>query len=172
MTGLVLVLLAVSLLVIAYQDFRWRAIHWITLPVLFILLIIKATGASSLKDIIFNFALIAGFLLLQLLVLTLYFSVKERRPVNIIDKYLGLGDVLFFVTIAAGFSFLNYILFYIASFVIIILISVILLAMRRPLKSIPLAGGMALCFLSFLALERFTGISLFYNEQLLLSLMM
>lgn len=170
MTGLILALLAISLSVVAYQDFRWRAIHWITLPLLFILLVVKASAVLPLKDIALNLALIVGFLLIQLLGLTLYFSLKERKPVNIIDKYLGLGDVLFFVAIAAGFSFLNYILFYIASFIFIALLYAVLLTARNQRKNIPLAGGMALCLLVCLALEYITGIRLFYNEQLLLSL--
>lgn len=102
----------VCLLIIAFQDFRERRISWITLPLLFLLLICRALIVNSFAHVMTAIVINAGFILLQLICLTLWFSFRERKWVNVVDTMLGLGDVLFFISIAAAFEPKEYILFY------------------------------------------------------------
>jgi hypothetical protein len=98
-------------LALAYQDFRYRAISWFWLPILFMLLAYNHIKNTSYELVIDNFLLNISFLIFQMGALTLYFSFKNKRFVNVINTYLGLGDVLFFVVLSVGLSCFNYIFF-------------------------------------------------------------
>lgn len=81
------------------------------------------------------------FLLLQLLLVTAWFSAKNRQWVWITDQLIGWGDILFLVSITAYFSLINYVLFYLLSLLIILtgyLVSE--LFFKKADKRIPLAG--------------------------------
>lgn len=92
---------------------------------------------SLVKDAALNI----GFIVLQLGMLSIYFSVKNKKWLNIADKYLGWGDILFFICIAFLFSPLNYVAFYIISLVFTILLVFLQKALKLSNnKEIPLAG--------------------------------
>jgi len=124
-------ILALLALVFA-QDMRSRAVYWLLFPVLTALFIVL-TGFSVVAVI--NIV----FLLVQFLLVSAYFSIKKRRWVNVMKGLLGWGDMLFLLSIAFYLSVLNFIFFYIAS-----LLFVLLFAARY--KHIPLAGLQALLF--------------------------
>lgn len=136
------ILIILCLAFIVVQDIRQRAISWILIPLILSAFIYRGLVYENmlLKDVLLNIA----FVSIQLLLLTIYMSIKNKKPVNIVNTYLGLGDVLFFAVICAAFSTLNFIVFYLLS-MITTLISMVLYNILSKKKSndIPLAGGMA-----------------------------
>ncbi|MBW4890137.1 hypothetical protein KXQ82_10440 [Mucilaginibacter sp. HMF5004] len=82
----------------------------------------------------------AGFLILQLLLVSVYFSVKNKRWINITNELLGWGDILLLLSITCYFSILNYIFFYVFSLIAVVCIIIIRALINRRYEQIPLAG--------------------------------
>jgi Flp pilus assembly protein protease CpaA len=171
MQALATILSAAALIAVAVQDFRHRLISWYLVPVLFLLFAWNSLCSLSLSEAAFYFVINLSFIIIQVLALTLYFSIKERRPVNIIDSRLGIGDILLFVALCAAFSPVNFIVFYLLSLVLTIAgytVSIFLLKGRSG--SIPLAGAVALVLLLCLSYHFFAPID-FYNDTAALGLL-
>ena len=149
-----LVIIATSLLVmIAYQDYTARAVAWIFFP----LLAATGTGLSyislhSLNNVGMNSLLNLGFLALQLILLKGYFYIRNKSGSALIDKKLGLGDILFLVAACFFFSPLNFIVFYICSliFSICVFLGWTWTKNNDQERTVPLAGLQAAFFLAVL----------------------
>lgn len=156
-----------TFLIIIYQDFRHRAISWWLIPLMLFLGFWQSNilhhWQVSLHFFFQNFL----FLFFQLIILFLYFSIKEKRLVNIVDSWLGLGDILFFVGLATLFSIINFVAFFIGSIVVTLLIFMISKFFVKKLKTIPLAGGMAACYILLLVFLNFNPTILYQDEYLL-----
>ena len=137
--------LIITLLIIAYQDFKSREVHWFLFPLLLILALFKIWYLDQFKEL-FSFLLNVIMVLLQLLLLSLYFSIKERKLINIADSYLGWGDILFLFNLCFLLSPVNFILFYLVSLLVTITSYLIYNAFVNSSKPIPLAGLQALIF--------------------------
>ena len=133
---------------IIYEDFRFRAIHWYWLALLGIFAFFYST--SSTTDILANL----GFLMIQITGLTLYFSIKNKRIVNIIDSQIGLGDLLFFIPLCLLFKPANFLSFFVIS-LLGSLIGFIFIQKfwLKKIETIPLAGCMSIFLMLFLFLE-------------------
>jgi hypothetical protein len=130
---------------IAWQDFKYRAVYaWLFIVLLISFAVAKGystTWTLMWQDLGFNLA----FLGLQLILLTIYFSVKSHKWVNIFRALFGLGDLFFLISISAYFSTYNYIAYYLLSLIFVLLLTLILRLFRQPKNaSIPLAGEQAL----------------------------
>jgi len=149
-------LIVFVLVAIFVQDLKSRAVYWFWFPVLVCLFsidgyfvrhqLIRMQWLSASIDLLFIGA--------QLLLVSLYFSIKQRQWVNISRELLGWGDILFLVSIAFYFSILNYLLFYISSLIIICVF--VLLCRIFSVKNnqqIPLAGLQALILIVFLVVQ-------------------
>jgi len=160
-----LLLISVCLLFIFYQDMRYRAVYWICFPVLIALLSIWKVQCTSLNVIITDALYGLLFLGFQLFLLWGYIFFKHKRPVNIMDHYLGLGDVLFLLALVFYLSPVNYVIFYIVSLVMVLLYAVVQLTVfkRKDLK-IPLAGLQALLFMLLLVLSVINRDLQFYSD--------
>ncbi len=146
---LITIVLSASLLLISYQDFKDRAVWWWLFP----LVMIMGVGKGwSPDDYFISIGFNLGFLLIQWLGLSLYFSVKHREWTNIIDRQLGLGDVLLLLGLATVFSPINFLLFYIVSIVFSLIIA-IAFGWHKQGKTIPLAGLQAICWIIVLGIE-------------------
>lgn len=137
--------LIITLLTIAYQDFKSREVQWFWFPLLFVLALFKIWYLDQFKEL-FSFLLNVIMVLLQLLLLTLYFSIKERKLINIADSYLGWGDILFLLNLCFLLSPVNFILFYLVSLLVTITSYLIYNAFVNLSKPIPLAGLQASVF--------------------------
>ena len=138
------ILIFISLIGIIYQDFSTRQIHlgwlmgWLTG--------ICITVSINWMVTLINLLLIS----FQLLLLTLYFSLKEKRLVYLPDVYLGWGDILFFIPLCIWFSTGNLVLFFIIGFLGTLVGFVIFRLFRADASPfIPLAGCLSI-FLLFL----------------------
>ena len=134
----------ILLLVVFVQDIFYRAISWFLIPLFFLTFTAKGILLQPPSELAFNSLINLGFVLFQLLMLSLYMSIKNKKPVFIVNSYLGLGDILFFVVICLAFSPVNFIVFYLSSLIFILLAFVAYtLIVKNANKHIPLAGIMA-----------------------------
>jgi hypothetical protein len=131
----------VLLLLITVQDFRFRAISWIWIPLLFISVLAKALFVSDSLVVLDSIMQNILFIVLQMGVLILYFSIRKKKFESVINSYIGWGDILFFVAIAPALCFGNFLLFIVFS-ILFILISYSILSIFKinTDKQIPLAG--------------------------------
>lgn len=157
------------LLLIAYQDFKYRYINvW---PLVFLMSFALTLGIQSigLVAVVKNALINGAFIGLQLLGVSLYFSIKAKRLINITSEQIGWGDILFFLPLTCLLGFEWFVFFYISS-LILILIFYLILKMTFVLKNetIPLAGGQALCLIVLGLAKWLIGFNL-YGKLTLLS---
>lgn len=158
--------------IIVYQDFKERAVSWFLYPILLGIFIFSGIGQKNMLIVLENFFLNLGFIAFQLLTLFIYFSIKNKRLTNIVNTHLGIGDILFMVAIAAGFSLINYIIFQVISFVIVVFgFGILKMANKNADPEIPLAGAMALFLTTTIFFEAIINID-FFNDSFFLDLMM
>lgn len=143
----------ICLCVVAFQDFRHRAVSWLLIPVLFfgfVFIAIQITVWEDYwKELVFN----SCFVLVQLVLLTMYMSVKNKKLVNIVNSFLGIGDILFFIVLAAAFSPFNFVTFYLVSTILTLLGYGIFVFVKKVKTEIPLAGAMASMLLVLMILN-------------------
>lgn len=129
-------LLLIPLAAIIYEDFRYRAIHWIWIACMIIYIL--AFSTVRLNGIFLNILVV----LLELLGVWGYFSWKSRDVVNIFKTHLGLGDVLFLLCMAGLFQPL----IFIRILIIFLFLSIFLFYALKRLHllgdsaTVPLAG--------------------------------
>jgi hypothetical protein len=135
--------------VIVYQDFSERQISWPTLPALFVLFFIEAVTIKSTSLVLTSIAFNLMFIVLQMILLSLWMSLRLKKWTNIIDVYLGLGDLLFFVVLSCIFEPLNFIIFYLSSLMLTLLgYACYRLLQKNGTPEIPLAGSMAIVLIA------------------------
>lgn len=155
------ILSIIPLAVIVYQDIRYRAISWWTLPLLFIFMFLdgfKLLGLTSLLDnLLVNFSI----LIFELLLLTIYFSIKEKKLTNLFKSYLGLGDVLFFLAIIPVFHPFLYVVFQVVGLAIILCVALVYGLIKKDWSfKVPLAGILSIFLLIFLVVNYFSSYEL------------
>lgn len=143
------ILLVLLLVLCIVQDWKYRGIHFLVFPILFALtLSINRLQKFDLTEL--GYSLI--FIGTNLLVLSIYLSIKNKGFVNIFKNYLGIGDVLFFVAMAPLFSFRNYILFFITG-MLISMVFHLLLGRFQKHDNIPLAGYLSIYILVLIGIN-------------------
>lgn len=158
--------LVLILLIVAYQDFRFRAVHWFLFPLLLFFSLYNLHYMNLLKDSLFNLSFNVLFILVQLLFLMFYFSVKHSRLINITDTFIGWGDILFLLNLCFLLPPVNFILFYLLSLILIVFGYIIYTKIRRTTSSIPLAGLQALLFVILFLLDLRSSNSNLYNDSI------
>lgn len=150
-----------TLLFIAWQDFKFRAVYaWLFA----VLLALFATSKSLLISpmlMLSDFAFNLAFLGIQLLLLSLYFSFKAKKWTNIFKERFGLGDLFFLICIATYLSPFNYVAYYILSLLAVLIFSLCWNKFSKTKNvQIPLAGEQAIvmivCLLISYSNEAFT----------------
>jgi hypothetical protein len=142
----------ILLILVFIQDMRSRSVYWVLFPVLVVLFIAlnmlqHQPHIDLLQPVMINMA----FLLLQFVLVSAYFSIKNSGWTNITAGMLGWGDILFLLSIAFYLSVLNFLFFYIASLVVILCYWLTSQAFSAKTdKQIPLAGLQAMLFAVFL----------------------
>jgi hypothetical protein len=139
------------LVFIIIEDFRYRAISWWSFPLLSMAAAGIDYGNLRVSDIVIN----SCFTLVQLMMLSLYFSIKEKSIINITQKYLGWGDILLWVVSCLLFSPLNFIAFFIVSlvFTMMVVIGWKLTKIKPAMITVPLAGIQAVALLLVLLIN-------------------
>jgi hypothetical protein len=124
-------------------------------------------AAFEWEHLIFNLS----FLLLQFILLTLWFSIKESKLVWITQRYLGLGDLVFWLSISGLFSPVNFTCFFLFSLIFSLLLALVF--QMKGSNKIPLAGfqGLALLLVIVFTSWRFP-FTFFRNDAPLLNLLL
>jgi hypothetical protein len=163
-----LAILVCVLGVVVVQDFKSRAISWFLIPLLFIGFIIYGLLIINPEELITYFGINFMLVAVNLLCVTLFISIKEKRFTNILKDYLGLGDVLFFLVLTVVFSPFNFIFFYLGSILLTALIYGALILFNKEKKMlIPLAGIMSLILIVTIAAEQIIPSFQFYQDLIL-----
>lgn len=135
---------------ITWEDFTSRQVRFVWYPIMLAGLLGYVLQRYSVGEVLFNttfnFLFIGGLLV----ILALYFSVKEGRLISIFDRYIGWGDILFFSIITVFFTVQGYILFTVISLVLALLVSPLFFYMHGKEKQVPLAGIQCTCLLVYI----------------------
>lgn len=165
---IVLLLILISLLgIMAWQDFVFRSISWFLFPLLFILSVLYNVMQTDVYIFAFNFSINFLFVSILLLLLSLYFSLKSKRMVNIINKQIGLGDVLFFISAATFFSPVWYLFFFLFGLMLSLVFAVFFILLKQKQSLIPLAGIMALLQICCTSWVIFSKQHFFYDTDII-----
>jgi len=151
-------ILIVLLLLVFFQDLKFRAIH-IVLPILIAILGIVILFARPYPFIVILYNSI--FLVITLGGLYLYLLIKQRKPVNPF-KSIGLGDILFFFAVVPYLSNTNYILFFISGMLFSI-VSFLIMKIVSKTNLVPLAGLLALYMVFLRFISYFTVFDFYEN---------
>ncbi|MDB5134663.1 MAG: hypothetical protein JWP37_1266 [Mucilaginibacter sp.] len=139
-------------MLIFFQDIRSRSVYWVLFPLLTGLLILIRIRHQGFFQFWQPALINLGFVIVQLFILTIYFSIKNKKWINVTSQLLGWGDILFLLSIAVYLSVLNFLFFYITSLVgILALWLTWQVVSAKKNKYIPLAGLQSLIFIVFLA---------------------
>lgn len=156
----------VGLAFVFYQDMRYRAVYWICFPILAFLLFGLKYSLTGLENGITEAGYGLLFLLIQLLLLWIYFSAKNRKLVNITNDYLGWGDILFLIVITFYLSPGNYILFYVGSLILVLIYALFIRysGERNSNKHIPLAGLQAILLALLMGIDYLLNTFTLYSD--------
>lgn len=160
MQNYLLAVLIVILTPIIIEDFRHRHISliWI-LGLVLIALIQQFYTGISLSNIAINTLINFGIIILNYGILTLYFSIRNGKVINIKNEHLGIGDIAFLLAAALIFSPFNFICFLLTSLLFALAFTLFArLLFPNKFSTIPLAGLQAL-FLAFILL------TIFFNNR-------
>ena len=159
MEYLLSVILVFLLLAIIYQDFRYRAVSWYIFPLAAMVLIIQILirNENEWLYVLINTALIST----QLIILSCWYFIREKRIFNIINNKIGLADVLLFYVFALAFFPVTYILFISGSFIFSLLLHSLLSNHLKNRSKIPLAAYMAIFYFILQSLFYIKGIDPF-----------
>jgi hypothetical protein len=132
---------------IIYEDFRYRLVKVFLYVLLFAFLLTQRLGELPTKDFLFLAGINLCYLLLLLSVCLLVVYLRHKTW-KFIDHFLGLGDVLYLVSIAIWFEPVTFVFFNTASFALALLLHFILRNFSfYRVESVPLAGMQSLFFI-------------------------
>ncbi len=142
MQNLLFFILAIVLIPVIIEDFRFREISLIWLVVILITSsLLQLNTNLHLYDIATNTFLNLCIISVNYGILTLYFSLKNRRLINLGTDYLGIGDLIFLIAVSFLFSPLNFVCFILLSLFFTLLYTLFAkLILPGKFKTIPLAG--------------------------------
>lgn len=145
---IILSLLFLGSVIISYQDFKsrlislWAIIFYAACCIAFIL------KFQNIYNLLSNSISTLLYFAFVFLILFLYYFIKEKKFINIIDSKIGLGDIFIFIAIGLTLDIINLIVFFTASFFIAAIVG---LFMTKQNKTVPLAGILVWCHFCFTA---------------------
>lgn len=161
----------VSLLAIASEDLKERAISLLYLGSFALFALAYGIFKNGMPAFLINFGWNLLFITSQLLLLTLYCSIKEGKVVNIADRYLGWGDILFLVPLCCLFTTIWLLPFYLFSLIAVLAVFLIYQLLKKDKNiTVPLAGGQAICLIVWLIGSWYFDINYFENPLHFLAL--
>jgi len=145
-----------------YQDWKYREIH--LFPMLFFFIATYKLVSPMWQMIFINLS----FLAVQLVFLTLYFSIKEMKMVNLTQDYLGWGDILLLAAFSLFFHPVNFMIFMVAALIGSLLLHLFLNHKYKDQNGIPLVSYLGVFFALALLAEH--SLSLNFSQLPILSL--
>jgi len=140
------VLTAVVLILIIYEDFRYRLVKLVYYLLLLALLIFQQWQSVGGEMVMVQGLLNLLYVALLFTLAALYFYIKTRRFE--LFQHIGLGDILFLVALACWFDPIGFVWFNTASLVISLGLHLLFKRIKGYLHpdTVPLAGMQAVCF--------------------------
>lgn len=145
-------------LILLYQDFKYRGVDWRLL----ILLYCICLGINiheillNLRDVLFN----SIFLLVISVVFVVFLALKERKIINPLHGYVGLGDVLFLLAITPVFYVKNFVAFILIGSLSTLFASLFITDFST--RGIPFAGCLSLLFCILLTIDSIFHLNLLF----------
>jgi hypothetical protein len=137
-----------------YQDFKFRAISWIVFPLLLCLSFFLAFDYFGINQTVENSLINSCFILLQYSIVAVYYSVKNKELIIMIDRYIGMGDVLFLLAVTPLFSIAAFIVYILITLITVLFVYGIKVVVTKNTNSlIPLAGVLAIALLVYFILN-------------------
>lgn len=161
MKTVVTIVLVFVFVIVIFQDFKYRAIHAITIIGIGIVAIILNYLEPTLN--FFDMLQSISFLLITSIAFMIYQTIKQKTFQNPIDQSIGLGDILFFIVITPLFQVHQYVLFFILG----LLISVVLFMVSKSVlkeQTIPLAGYLSFLLIICFGLKMLNIVNPFFIE--------
>ena len=90
-------IILILLSIISYQDFKSLKISWILFIPLIVTFIFKGSYHTEKQTYIQNILLNLGYILFITSVINLYYIIKQKKLIFILNNYLGLGDFILFI---------------------------------------------------------------------------
>jgi hypothetical protein len=145
---LISVIIIILLALIAYSDFKERLVPvWLFLA-LALLLGIQGLLNLPLKKFAGNFSINMVIIAFMLTFVNLYFWIKTRRLIDVLDNYLGRGDLVFMIISGVYFSPFLFVGFQVVSILLLLFFFGIYILFTRSKKfPVPMAGGQAILLL-------------------------
>ena len=142
----------------AWEDARYRAVSVWTFPVLFGLLLVSRVHVASWEATWWSVKINFTIIVFQLIAIWLYLIAKHQAIVNPMQGFIGWGDVLFWIAVSPAFSPMAFLLFYVVSLLVALLIHGILRQSKvyGDATKIPLAGLQALVYSAWLLIYGLT----------------
>ncbi|OFY66108.1 MAG: hypothetical protein A3H98_11945 [Bacteroidetes bacterium RIFCSPLOWO2_02_FULL_36_8] len=97
---------------IVWQDFKYRYVSILSFVLIFVLLMARGVMIYSFHENLNFFLINACFITFQLIFLTLYLTLKNKRVVLITRNHLGAGDIVMLYVICLLAEPIIFILFY------------------------------------------------------------
>lgn len=158
---ILLIGLFICLLLVSFQDWKYRRIH-VMLPILIFIFSYFLEQSKNNNNIAWRtMVLNSAFFLTTLGFLIIYMSIKHKKFLNPFQNYFGFGDLLFYISLTPMFLLHNYILFFILSMIFAISMQILFKKIIQE-NSVPLAGFSAIFLIlvifldSFLFIEKIT----------------
>lgn len=151
--GFITLIVVCILLIISYEDFTKRLIHWYYFPVVAMLLLIQLFQRGQYFESMTNIGLNILIVLFMLLMTTVIYSLRRGKLVFILDKAIGTADLLVFGLLCISLSPINLVLFMLVSFLAAALYQIITLPFFKNAKYIPLAGIVSILLSMVLVLQ-------------------
>jgi hypothetical protein len=148
------ILLLVVLGILACQDFRMRKISVLGILVLCFLAVWKRVTVISWEILCHDSFTNGLFVLIQLLMLSLYFLFRKQTLKSLFSKGIGPGDLLFFAILCIAFPSAQFMLLFLSSLVFsLIAYGIYMLLNKNANKQTPLAGLLALFWMAQIILS-------------------
>jgi hypothetical protein len=126
---------------VLYQDFKSRLVYWFLYPIIGVLAFAIQLQNLPVSIALTNLGFNLLFVVLILLVSTLYIKFRNLDFKNTI----GIGDILFFLFIAGTFSIVSFLVLFVFSLVFSLILHIVL-NNKKEQATVPLAGYMSLFF--------------------------
>jgi hypothetical protein len=156
---------------IALEDIFYRSVRWVLFPLLALSgIFLSRQNSISFVQILKHSCYNISFLIIQFLLLKLYFVLRSRQDSLIIDQKIGLGDILFLLASTFYFSQLNFLFFYMLGLTFSLLIYLFFISKKsssQSQKTIPLAGLQSIFLVIFICASKACSINIASDDWLL-----
>ncbi|MGN7811070.1 hypothetical protein [Flavobacterium sp. 22076] len=126
---------------VLYQDFKSRLVYWFLYPIIGVLAFAIQLQNLPVSIALTNLGFNLLFVVLILLVSTLYIKFRNLD----FNNTIGIGDILFFLFIAGTFSIVSFLVLFVFSLVFSLILHIVL-NNKKEQATVPLAGYMSLFF--------------------------